>query len=327
MTVRNGHPVSRETIAGVTDFTGHVNGRRSGHDWTASWVAAGGEGPSGSSVQRVARAAARTHTELAGPGGDARRSRRPLRWHDRPGFQSVPAQSITGAADEIQRNIIARTGPWTTQGTQAGSTVSFRDEAREHGDKHGAWHPYLGASPIRYSFVSSSSRDFRSLSSTNSAASKLAASWSGLLAPHNRSGDRLIRRDPRNGECHKAHADFVGNGEQLIDGVELSVMPITALIHRTGVAERETTPLCRRLIATRCFPDKRPPAMGLSGMTPTPSSPQNGSSSALYLAKQQVVAGLHRVEPGEPERLAAPDSADQLITSGKFEHPVYRTFP
>ena len=40
-----------------------------------------------------------------------------------------------------------------------------------------------------------------------------------VARPHNRSGDRLIGQDPRNGQCHEARADLIGNGCRAIAGV------------------------------------------------------------------------------------------------------------
>ena len=133
-----------------------------------------------------------------------------------------------------------------------------------------------------------------------------------VARPDNRSSDRLIRQDPCNGESHEAHADLFGNGEEPIDGVELPVVPIAALIHPAGVAEGETTPFRRRIVAT-VLPGQEATGDGVVGDDPDALLTAEREHLTLYLAEQQVVARLHRVEPGQPERLAAPDGADQLV--------------
>ena len=51
-------------------------------------------------------------------------------------------------------------------------------------------------------------------------------------------------------------------GEQLVDGVELAVVPVAVLVDLGGVAEGEAGAFWRRAGA-ECFPESSPPAIGL----------------------------------------------------------------
>jgi alkylation response protein AidB-like acyl-CoA dehydrogenase len=132
VTGRNNDPVSRQGIAGLTAL-------HRAHQWTAdrarSRRALGRPpGPEGSigklGLSEVARAAARTHTQLAGPGGMLIGPGSPFDGTIAEILESVPAQSIAGGTDEIQRNITAERVLGLPKEPGVGSTVSFRDEMR-----------------------------------------------------------------------------------------------------------------------------------------------------------------------------------------------------
>ena len=132
VTGRNTDPVTRQAIAGVTAL-------HRAHHWTADRARLNRRlgrppGPEGSigklGLSKVARAAARVHTQLAGPGGMLTGSDSPFEGTIAEVLESVPAQSIAGGTDEIQRNIIAERVLGLPKEPGFGSTVSFRDEIK-----------------------------------------------------------------------------------------------------------------------------------------------------------------------------------------------------
>jgi hypothetical protein len=134
----------------------------------------------------------------------------------------------------------------------------------------------------------------------------------GVARPNNGCGNRLVRQHPGDGQCHEAYAGLSCNGEELIDSVELPVMPITALIHLTRVAEGKAAAFGRR-ISPSVLPREEATGDGVVGDDSDSIITAEREHLTLYLAEQQVVARLNRVEPGEPERFAAPDGTDQLV--------------
>ena len=108
-TGREDDPVSRQAIAGLSAL-------HHAHQWTAARARLNHElgrppGPEGSigklGLSKVAREAARTHTQLAGPAGMLVGPSSPFDGVIAEVLESVPAQSIAGGTDEIQLNITA----------------------------------------------------------------------------------------------------------------------------------------------------------------------------------------------------------------------------
>ncbi len=132
VTARNGDPVCRQAIAGVTAL-------HRAHQWTADRARVnrelgrppGAEGSIGKlGLSEVAKAAAGTHTEIAGPAGMLVGPDAPFDGMIAEVLESVPAQSIAGGTDEIQRNITAERVLGLPKEPRAGSIVSFRDETK-----------------------------------------------------------------------------------------------------------------------------------------------------------------------------------------------------
>jgi alkylation response protein AidB-like acyl-CoA dehydrogenase len=131
-TGRDNDPVSRQAIAGLL-------GLHSAHQWTADRARRnrslgrppGAEGSVGKlGLSEVARAAARTHTQLAGPAGMLLGPHAPFDGMIAEVLESVPAQSIAGGTDEIQRNIAAERVLGLPKEPRGEPTLSFRDLRR-----------------------------------------------------------------------------------------------------------------------------------------------------------------------------------------------------
>ena len=131
-TGRNGDPVSRQAIARLTAL-------QRAHQWTAERARLsralgrppGAEGSIGKlGLSEVARAAVRTHTLLVGPSGMLVGPDAPFDGLIAEVLESVPAQSIAGGTDEIQRNIVAERVLGLPKEPGIGSMVSFRDEIK-----------------------------------------------------------------------------------------------------------------------------------------------------------------------------------------------------
>jgi hypothetical protein len=83
----------------------------------------------------------------------------------------------------------------------------------------------------------------------------------GTAGPDDGRRDGRVCHSPGDRQGHEAHAGLAGQRLQRLDGVELAVVPVTALVQRAGVAEAKTPLGCRAL--RLCLPTSRPPAMGL----------------------------------------------------------------
>jgi alkylation response protein AidB-like acyl-CoA dehydrogenase len=131
-TGRQDDPVSRQAIAGLSAL-------HHAHQWMAARARMNRElgrapGPEGSigklGLSKVAREAAKSHTQLAGPAGMLVGPTSPFDGMIAEVLESVPAQSIAGGTDEIQLNITAERILGLPKEPQAATAVSFRELKR-----------------------------------------------------------------------------------------------------------------------------------------------------------------------------------------------------
>jgi len=127
-------PVVRQELA-------RLHALRRVSEWTAARARAstarGRPGPEGSIAKlllsHIARQAARTHTVICGPRGTLRGADGPYDGAIAEVFVSVPAQSIAGGTDEIQRNILAERVLGLPREPAPGRDVPFRRQIAPRG--------------------------------------------------------------------------------------------------------------------------------------------------------------------------------------------------
>ena len=145
-----------------------------------------------------------------------------------------------------------------------------------------------------------------------STAASVASSCSGRLAPTIGAVIAGCASTHATASVGSASAGFVGELRQLIDGVEDVVVPVPILVHLPGVAEHEPRALVGRLRA-----------VVLARQHAARDRVVRDHADALFeaerehlafeLAEQQVVAGLHGVEPREAAHLAAAERAREVV--------------
>src|SRR4051794_23509154 len=134
----------------------------------------------------------------------------------------------------------------------------------------------------------------------------------GPAGADDRGGDGRMGQHPRHGHGRHRRAGVAGQLAELIDRVELAVVPVAILIGRGRGAEREPRTLVGRG-RTVVLPGQQPAGQRVVRDYADAFLLAQRQQLALDLAEQEVVAGLHRIEPHQRSRLATADGASDLV--------------
>src|SRR5271165_2117185 len=130
--------------------------------------------------------------------------------------------------------------------------------------------------------------------------------------PDDRRRNRLVGQHPGHREGHQADAGVAGQVLECVDGVELPVVPVAVLVDLPGVAEGEAGSF-RRWRSAGMLARQQAAGDRVVGDDADAFLGTEREHFPLDLTEQQVVAGLDRVEAGQPQRLAPADGPHQLI--------------
>src|SRR5438874_3528399 len=124
--------------------------------------------------------------------------------------------------------------------------------------------------------------------------------------------DRRVVHDPGHGECRRLEAGCFGDLQECIHRLELAVVPVAILVHRTRVRDGEAR--SRGRLATPLVLARQQPAGERVVWDDADAFFETERKElAFELAEQKVVARLHGVEPRERQRLAAAERAGHAV--------------
>src|SRR6185312_8622540 len=99
---------------------------------------------------------------------------------------------------------------------------------------------------------------------------------------------------------------LLGHGADLLDGFELALMPVAVLVHGPRGAEGEAGAVLG-LTRTIVLAGQQAPSDRVVGNDPDAIFDTEGQEIPFDLAKQEVVAGLYRIETDKTPSFAPPE--------------------